>query len=67
MDPSATCGDVKRRAEAKVADIERRIKALQQIKRTLVKIVAACKDQGSIGECPILEALGPLEKETERR
>lgn len=57
-DPSTPAVDVKRRAEAKIADIESKIKALQKMKKALVKLTTACSGHGTSGECPLLESLG---------
>jgi len=57
VDPNTTCGDVKRRAEIKIADIEGKIRSLQSIKRALSKLVALCSGQGPTSECPIMEVL----------
>lgn len=56
--PATTCEDVKKRAEAKVADIEEKIRDLQRMKSALAKLIAACEGRGPTSECPILEALG---------
>ena len=55
--PGATCGHAKKRAEAKIEDIEDRIKTLQRMKRALRKLSDACGGKGSVSECPILDAL----------
>ena len=52
-----TCGRVRERAQSKIGDIERKIVALQQMKRALNQLVTACSQQRQIGECPILESL----------
>jgi MerR family copper efflux transcriptional regulator len=57
VDPDTTCADVKRRAEAKIADIEEKIRTLQGIKKALAKLVAMCSGKGTTGECPIIEVL----------
>lgn len=57
VDPDTTCGDVKRRAETKIADIEQKIQALQRMKKALTKLVALCSGQGTTSECPIMEVL----------
>ena len=57
LDPKTPCLEVKRRTEAKISDIEEKIKSLQQMKKSLIKLEAACIGQGFISECPILEAL----------
>jgi MerR family mercuric resistance operon transcriptional regulator len=57
VDPDTNCGEVKRRAEVKIADIEAKIHTLRRMKQALTKLVAACSGQGPTSECPILEAL----------
>ena len=57
VDPETTCGDVKGRAEAKIADIEEKIRALRRMKKALTQLTAACNGHGPTSECPILEAL----------
>jgi MerR family mercuric resistance operon transcriptional regulator len=57
VDPSTTCGDVKRLAEIKIADIEEKIRTLKSIKKALTKLVTMCSGQGPTGECPIIEVL----------
>lgn len=55
--PGATCGQVRKRAEAKLDNIEGKIRALQHMKRALKKLTDACGGKGSVRECPILDAL----------
>ncbi len=57
IEQGVTCGDVKKRAEAKIADIEERIFNLQKMKSALSKLAKECKGRGPVSECPILEAL----------
>lgn len=57
MDPMTTCTDVRRRAQEKVADVGRRIAALEQIRSTLERLVRACRGKGPKEECPILAVL----------
>ena len=59
IDPHTTCGDVKKRAEHKIADIEERIRILQGMKKALAKLAGQCKGRGPTTECPILDALKP--------
>lgn len=54
-----TCGDVKARALAKVADIDAKIASLQGMRGALLRLTEACGGQGPIRECPILDALDP--------
>jgi len=57
VDPDTTCGDIKRRAETKIADIDQKIRTLQGMKKALAKLVALCRGRGPTSECPILEIL----------
>ncbi len=57
MRPGAKQGDIKSRAEAKIADIEQKIQALQAIKRSLRQMTERCDACGPLPECPILESL----------
>ena len=62
VESSASCGDVKRRVDAKVADVEDKIRELQRIKRALTKLSRSCSGDGPISDCPILDALDQTEK-----
>ena len=62
IDPSTNCADVRTQAVAKLDDIEGRIRTLQKMKRSLVKLTKACSGTGTTSECPILDALDPQEK-----
>ncbi len=57
VDPNTSCGDVKARAEAKIADIEEKIKTLRRMKKSLARLTTECGGKGSGSECPILDAL----------
>ncbi len=48
---------IKRAAEAKLADVERRITELESIRDGLRKLIAACPGHGRAEDCPILNAL----------
>ena len=54
---SATAADVKKLAEAKLADMEERIRALQRMRRALKKAVGGCSGQGPTSGCSILRSL----------
>lgn len=54
---SARSTDVRKRAEAKIADIEAKIRSLDSMKRTLRKLTNSCEGCSPIAECPILESL----------
>lgn len=55
--PKAQCADVRERTEAKMKDIEEKIRSLQAMKKALAKLVAECSGRGPVTDCPILESL----------
>ena len=57
VDPRTSCADVRRRAEAKIADVEAKLRVLRTMKRALVQLTAACAGRGPVSACPILETL----------
>jgi MerR family mercuric resistance operon transcriptional regulator len=57
VDRTKSCGDVRARARAKIADIENRIGNLEQMRSALERLAAACSGAGPTNECPILDAL----------
>lgn len=59
VEPEASCGQVRKRAEFKIQEIEMKMRELEQIKQALAKLVKACLNNPPAlsGECPILEAL----------
>jgi MerR family mercuric resistance operon transcriptional regulator len=57
VDAHTTCSDMRTRAEAKIADIEGKIKSLRRMKKALERLMRECSQRGSESECPILDAL----------
>ena len=55
--PHASAREVKNATQAKIADIEARITALQRMKGGLLTLEARCSGHGATGDCPILAAL----------
>ena len=53
----AKCADVRKRAEAKIHDIEEKVRSLRAMRKALSKLVAECSGDGPIRKCPILDAL----------
>jgi MerR family transcriptional regulator, copper efflux regulator len=49
---------VKRSAQAKLADVERRMAELEKVRQGLATLIAACPGHGRAADCPILRALG---------
>ncbi len=57
LDQSSRCSEVKRLAEAKISDVEAKIRSLKRIRTVLRNLTEACDEQRPTGECPVLDAL----------
>ena len=57
VDSDNKCADVRRRAEAKVRDVEQKIRHLRAIHKAINRLIDACRGRGSAAECPLLESL----------
>ena len=55
--PRDKCGDVRRRAEQKIQDIDERIDTLCRMRKALAKLIVECEGNRPVTECPILESL----------
>jgi Hg(II)-responsive transcriptional regulator len=55
--PRTRCADVRNRAEAKVQDIDDKVKTLRAMRKALTKLIGECSGKGPVTQCPILEAL----------
>lgn len=60
--PDTVCADVRKRAVAKISEIERKMETLQRMKEVLAGLAAECEGRGPVSECPILEALETKEE-----
>jgi MerR family mercuric resistance operon transcriptional regulator len=60
--PTAKNADVRRRAQAKITDIEAKIRSLQSMKKALRELTQTCSGCGPVRDCPILESLGAEDK-----
>ena len=49
--------EVRRRAEAKLVDIDEKLKTLRAMKKVLTRFTESCSGAGPISRCPILAAL----------
>lgn len=59
--PQTSAAEVRARAEAKVADIQAKIRDLQTIQRALEHLAGQCRGgEEPTGDCPLLAAMGPL-------
>ncbi len=56
-DPKANCAQVQRRAEAKLAEVNRKVERLQNIGTALERLIEACPGKGALGACSIIETL----------
>lgn len=59
----ARCGDVQRRAEAKLRHVEVKVRDLQALARSLRNLIRTCRAGQPTDRCPILQSL----EKTERR
>ncbi len=54
---TTTCSDVRELAEAKLKDIDEKLRTLRSFKRALGRLVEQCGDGGLRSQCPILDVL----------
>ena len=59
--PRRNCAQVKRSADAKIADIDRKLASLRRMRRALKDLTKACEQRTPTTECPILVSLDPSE------
>ncbi len=59
LEKTRSCGSARNIAEAKLADVTRKIADLSSIQNYLASLVRRCK-AGKTADCPIFEALLPL-------
>ncbi len=60
--PRTRCADVRRRAQAKLQDIDEKLRTLRSMRKALTKLVGECSGTGPVTQCPILEALDSKDK-----
>lgn len=63
--PDATCGDVKKLADVKIAEIGGKIQSLERMRDALTRLVETCDENRQAEECPILWAFGNYKMEVE--
>ncbi len=56
-DPAADSEDVRKRATAKLAEVNRKITELERIRAALDTLIAACPGGGALRACSIMDAL----------
>lgn len=57
VSPRISRSEIRNRAEAKIVDIEKKIKRLESMRKSLRKLTMSCTGCGPVSECPILESL----------
>jgi len=62
VDSEARCGDVQRRAQAKLAKVEAKLKDLESMARVLRSLIRSCKAGQPTDRCPILKSLEANER-----
>ena len=55
--PRRSCSEMRRKAEAKRAEIDRKIRALRVLRAGLDDLIEACDSNTPTEECPIIESL----------
>lgn len=62
VDPATTCADIRERAEAKITDIDGKIRVLQAMKKVLKQMADTCPSRGPTSACSILESLNGIRR-----
>lgn len=57
LDAHTTQADIRKQAQAKIADVEQKILHLEAIHASLLRMAENCSGCGSLKDCPILESL----------
>jgi Cu(I)-responsive transcriptional regulator len=57
IDAHTTQADIRKRTQAKIADVEQKIRHLQAIHTSLLRMAQDCSGCGPLKNCPILESL----------
>lgn len=57
VDGKTSCEQVKERAAAKLAEVERKMVELQRMRQALLQVASLCTGEGPSSRCPMLDAL----------
>ncbi len=60
-----SCADARQLAAEKLADLEKRIEALEAMRRSLTRLVTTCDRPRARRECPLLEALADADEDVD--
>ncbi len=55
--PGAKCGDIKHKAEKKVAIISERIDLLIKVRESLEELINSCTEELPVSTCPIIKMM----------
>ena len=55
--PSTKRADIRVLTEAKITDIDQKIRTLEAMKKSLQRLTERCTGRGSVAACPIIESL----------
>ena len=55
--PRTRCSQIRKRAEAKVKNIDGKVRTLKSMRKALSKLIAECTGRGPVTDCPILGSL----------
>lgn len=67
LDPKTKCGDIKKRAQKKIREIDVKIQMLERMRLTLLRLTRMCEERKQASECPILDALDQSAEEEIRK
>ena len=62
VEPKRRCGEMKRRTQQKITEIERKIHELERIKKALSLLADECRPTSPTTRCPIIEYLEKEER-----
>jgi len=57
VDRQTSCEQMKERAAAKLAEVERKMVELQHVRQALLQVASLCEGEGPNSRCPMLDAL----------
>jgi MerR family copper efflux transcriptional regulator len=63
VERGTSCEAVKTRVEIKIADVEKKMAYLKQMRESLIDLSKKCIGRGPVGKCPLLEELHIRERE----
>ena len=64
VDEETTCDQVRQQVEDKLAEVESKMRMLQEMQHALTAMAASCDQGGPDGECPVLATLLEQESQT---